>query len=107
MRSLICRHLQDCGHSNEHISHTLDPTDKQDVDLMYKVLKDLWCLPPADLGKCMQTYVDVHEALHIYGQLTYYLISPYIHTELLLSEQLEHLSAAAHLTLALYVHNDA
>ncbi len=39
--SLIHRHLQDCGHSNEHISCTLDPTDKQDVDLVYKVLKDL------------------------------------------------------------------
>jgi len=64
--SLICRHLQDCGYSSKYISHTLDPTDKQDVDLMYKVLKDLWCLPLADLGKCMQTYVDVLEALHVY-----------------------------------------
>jgi hypothetical protein len=55
----------------------------------------------------MQTYVDVHEALRIYGQLTYYLISLYICTELSLLEQLEHLSVAAHLTLVLYVHNDA
>jgi hypothetical protein len=52
-------------------------------------------------------YLNVCEALHIYGQLAYYLIFPYICTELALSEQLEHLSVAAHLTLALYVHNDA
>ena len=104
---LIRRHLQDCGHSSEHISRTLDPTDKQDVDLAYKLLKDLWSLPLADPGKFTQTYVDVCEALHVYGQLAYHLVSPYICTELLLSEQLEHLSSAAHLTLALYVHNDA
>jgi hypothetical protein len=47
---LICRHLQDCGHHSEHISHILDPTDKQDVDLAYNLLKDLWLLPPADPG---------------------------------------------------------
>jgi len=51
-------------------------------------------------------YVDVHEVLCIYGQLAYYMIFPYICTELLLSEQLKHLSMAAYLMLALYVHND-
>jgi hypothetical protein len=106
-RGLIWRHLQDCGHPNEHISHILDPTDKQDVDLAYKLLKDLWLLPLADPGKLTQTYVNVCEALRIYGQLAYHLIFPYICTELSLSEQLKHLSAAAHLTLALYVDNDA
>ena len=81
--------------------------DKQDVDLTYKLLKDLWSLPPADPGKFTQTYVDIWEALCVYGQLTYHLIFPYICMELSLSEQLEHLSSAAHLTLVLYVHDDA
>ena len=52
-------------------------------------------------------YIDVREALHVYGQLAYHLIFPYICTELSLSEQLEHLSVASHLTLALYIHDDA
>ena len=106
-RGLIRKHLQDCGHSGEHISRILDPTDKQDVDLAYKLLKDLWSLPPADPGRYTQMYVDVCEALRVYGQLAYHMIFPYICTELTLSEQLEHLSMAAHLTLALYVHNNA
>ena len=55
----------------------------------------------------MQIYVNVCEALHVYGQLAYHLIFLYICTELSLSEQLKHLSAAAHLTLALYIHNNA
>ena len=106
-RGLIRRHLLDCGHYSEHITRILDPTDKQDVDLAYKLLKDLWSLPPADPGKSTQTYVDVREALRVYGQLANHLIFPYICTTLSLSEQLEHLSVAAHLTLALYVHDDA
>src|SRR6266851_7934968 len=85
----------------------LDPTDKQDVDLAYRLLKDLWTLPLANPGKSMQMYVDVHKPLHVYGQLAYHLIFPYICMELSLSEQLEHLSVATHLTLALYVHNNA
>jgi hypothetical protein len=52
-------------------------------------------------------YIDVREALCVYGQLAYHLIFPYICMELLLSEQLEHLSVASHLTLALYIHDDA
>jgi hypothetical protein len=105
--SLIRRHLQDCGHHSEHISHILDPTDKQDVDLTYNLLKDLWLLPPADPGTSTQMYIDKCKALHVYGQLAYHLIFPYICTELSLSEQLEHLSVASHLTLALYIHDDA
>ena len=85
----------------------LDPTDKQDIDLAYRLLKNLWTLPLADPGKSMQMYVNVCEALHVYGQLAYHLIFLYICTELSLSEQLKHLSAAAHLTLALYIHNNA
>jgi hypothetical protein len=38
---LIRRHLQDCGHPSEHISCILDPIDKQDVNLAYKLLQNL------------------------------------------------------------------
>jgi hypothetical protein len=100
---LICKHLQDTGHSDVHIEHVLNPTDKQDVVLAYTLLKDLWSLPPANPDLNNQLYVDVCNALPLWQVL----IFPYICTELSLSEQLEHLSMAVHLVLALYVHDDA
>jgi hypothetical protein len=104
---LIRKHLQDTGHSDVHIEHVLNPTDKQDVVLAYTLLKDLWLLPPANPDLNNQLYVDVRNALHLYGKFSYHLIFPYICMELSLSKQLEHLSMAVHLVLALYVHDDA
>lgn len=104
---LIRKHLQDAGHSSAHIEHVLNPTDKQDVMLAYTLLKDLWALPPASPESSNQAYIEVRDALRLYGQLSYHLIFPYTCTELSLSEQLEHLSTAIHLALALYVHDDA
>jgi len=53
------------------------------------------------------TYIKSHKALCTYGNLSYHLIFLYICIDLSLSEQLEHLSAAAHIVLALYVFDDA
>ena len=103
---LIRKHLRDTGHSGAHIEHVLNPTDKQDVVLAYTLLKDLWSLPSAS-PESNQSYIEVRDALRLYGQFSYHLIFPYICTELSLSEQLEHLSVAVHLALALYVHEDA
>ena len=36
------------------------------------------------------------------GKLLYHMVFPYLCVDLLLSEQIEHLSAAAHLALSLY-----
>ena len=102
---LICKHLQDIGHSDAHIEHVLNLTDKQDVMPAYTLLKDLWSLPPAHPDS-NQTYTKVHKALHLYGKFSYHLIFLYICTKLSLSEQLEHLSMAVHLVLALYVHDN-
>ena len=104
---LICKHLSDSGFTNAHINYVLDPTDKQDIVLAYALLKDLWSLPLADPISSTPTYIKVHEALCIYGELAYHLVFPYICIELSLSEQLKHLSAAMHLTLVLYVLDDA
>ena len=106
-RALIGKHLKDSGFTESHIKYVLDPTDKQDVVLVYALLKDLWSLPPANPLSSTQTYINAREALHVYGKLSYHLIFPYICVELSLAEQLEHLSAAIHLTLALYVLDDA
>lgn len=104
---LIRKHLRDTGHSDAHIDYVLNPTDKQDVVLAYTLLKDLWSLPPANLDSSDQPYIEVRDALRLYGQFSYHLIFPYICMELSLSEQLGHLSTAVHLALALYVHDDA
>jgi len=105
--ALIRKHFKDSGLTDMHISHVLDPTDKQDVVLTYGLLKDLWSLPPADPVLSTLTYVKACEALCLYGQLSYHLIFPYICVKLSLAEQLEHLSVAVHLILALYVLDDA
>ena len=105
--SLIRKHLQHSGLTDSHINYVLNPADKQDVVLAYNLLKDLWCLPPADPQSSTMSYRQGREALRLYGQLCYHLIFPYICVELTLSEQLEHLSAAVHLVLALYVHDNA
>ena len=104
---LIRKHLQNSGLTDSHIHHILNPADKQDVVLAYNLLKDLWCLPPADPLSSTISYFQAREALRLYGELCYHLIFPYICVELTLSEQLEHLSAAVHLVLALYVYDDA
>jgi len=104
---LIQKHLQHSGLTDAHINYVLNPTDKQDVVLAYNLLKDLWCLPPANCQLSTESYIQAREALRLYGQLCYHLIFPYICVELTLLEQLEHLSAAVHLVLALYIHDDA
>ena len=107
MRTLIGKHFKDSGFTDTHIKYILDPSNKQDVVLAYGLLKDLWSLPPADPLLNTLTYIKAREALRIYGKLSYHLIFPYICIELSLSEQLEHLSVAIHLILALYVLDDA
>ena len=104
-RAVVRKHFKDIGLTDTHINHVLDPTDKQDVVLAYKLLKDIWSLPMADPVSSTPTYFKAREALRIYGELSYHLIFPYICVDLSLSEQLEHLSAAVHLMLALYVHD--
>ena len=105
---MIRKHFKDTGRfTDAHIGCVLDPSDKQDVVLAYDLLKDLWTLPPADPASSTLTYINTREALRIYGDLSWHLMFPYICVELSLSEQLEHLSMAIHLILALYVLDDA
>ena len=106
MWGLIHKHLSNSRLPYVYIKHVLNPTDKQDVVLMYCLLKDLWSLPPANPNTSSQLYIKIHEALHLYGKFCYHIIFPYLCTKLSLAKQLEHLSAAVHLLLALYVHKD-
>ncbi|KAJ7706534.1 hypothetical protein B0H16DRAFT_1439225 [Mycena metata] len=94
-------HLQSAGLSAQHISAVLNPNDKQDVKLAFDLLKDLWSLPPAP-PDARPGFASAREAVRIAGSLFYHLLFPYVCVDLTLSEQLEHLSAAAHLLLILY-----
>lgn len=62
---------------------------------------NIWTLPDASDGNGPR-FKSAREALSILGKLLYHLIFFFLCVDLSLSEQLEHLSAAAHLTLALF-----
>ncbi|KAJ7653861.1 hypothetical protein B0H17DRAFT_957128, partial [Mycena rosella] len=99
--TVIRVHLQHAGLSTDHINSILRPEDKQDVKLAFELLKDIWSLPVAPEGS-RPGFVTARNALRLVGSLYYHLLFPYLCVDLTLSEQLEHLSAAAHLLLILY-----
>ncbi|KAF8216255.1 hypothetical protein K438DRAFT_1901897 [Mycena galopus ATCC 62051] len=99
--AILCAHLQSAGLSTQHIHAVLNPEDKQDVKLAFDLLKDIWSLPPAPTD-ARPGFASAWEAVRIIGSLFYHLVFPYVCVDLTLSEQLEHLSAAAHLLLILY-----
>ena len=91
------------GLSADHIQSLFNSDDKQDVKMALDMLKDIWSLPHASKSaNSNQGFLDNHEALWILGNFLFHLVFPYLCINLSLSEQVEHLSAAAHLALALY-----
>lgn len=99
--AILRSHFQAAGFSASHIHSLFNPDDKQDVKLAFDMLKDLWSLPAAP-EKSTPGFVATRSALHTLGKFFYHIIFPYLCVNLTLSEQLEHLSAAAHLALVLY-----
>ncbi|KAJ7181372.1 hypothetical protein C8R43DRAFT_1101284 [Mycena crocata] len=99
--AMIRTHLQSVGHTADHIRASFNPEDKQDVGLAFRLLKDIWSLPPCAPGTSPGISA-ARDAQRILGKLLYHFVSPYICVDFSLSEQLEHLSAAAHLALALF-----
>ncbi|KAF8989334.1 hypothetical protein BDQ17DRAFT_1393307 [Cyathus striatus] len=101
MPDIITGQLKYVGLAADHLRAVFNPDDKQDVKLAYDLLWDIWSIPctsphshPGFLENC--------EALSVLGKFAFHLIFPYLCVDLSLSEQIEHLSAAAHLSLALY-----
>ncbi|KAF8871903.1 hypothetical protein CPB84DRAFT_1899648 [Gymnopilus junonius] len=82
-------HLKSFGLTADHIWSLFNPDDQQDVKIAFDLLKDIWTLPS-------------REVLWTLGKLLFHMIFPYLCIDLSLSEQIEHLSAAAHLALVLY-----
>lgn len=99
--SIIKAHLQAEKAKADHIRSILNPDDKQDVKLAFDLLKAIWALP-AKTESTNPSFIRAREALWTFGQFVYHLMLPYLCPELSLSEQLEHLSAAAHLAMFLY-----
>lgn len=89
------------GLSSDHIRALFNPEDLQDVKMAFDMLKDIWNLPRISTNR-NPGFLESREALWILGKLLFHMVYPYLCVELSLSEQIEHLSAAAHLALALY-----
>ncbi|KAJ7883835.1 hypothetical protein B0H14DRAFT_3432644 [Mycena olivaceomarginata] len=104
--AIIKEHLRRDQFVERTIHSLLNPNDRQDVILAFSLLKALWELPDAP-ANLTPTFLRAREALKIFGQLGYYLVMPYVCVDLDLSTQLTYLSAAAHLLLDLYVHDNA
>jgi hypothetical protein len=89
------------GLSSDHIRALFNPEDLQDVKMAFDMLKDIWTMPRISTNH-NRGFQESREALWILGKLLFHMVYPYLCVELSLSEQIEHLSAAAHLALALY-----
>ncbi|KAJ7604917.1 hypothetical protein FB45DRAFT_1149799, partial [Roridomyces roridus] len=103
--AIVKQHLRDVGLSRERADRLLNPNDKQDVSMAYELLRELWSLP--ETTRVDPGFVQARRALRIFGRLAYHLMMPYICITLSLREQLVHLSAAAHLLIALFITDDA
>lgn len=98
---ILKEHMRSEGRTADHIRATFNPKDQQDVKLAFDMLKDIWALPRTSTNPS-PTVAAQREAIWVLGQALYHLVFPYLCIDLSLSEQIEHLSAAAHMFLALY-----
>ncbi len=75
-----------------------NPDDLQDVRVAFGLLKDIWSLPRSPTkGNHSPGFLNTRESLWIFGWFLFRLLFPFLGVELSLSQQLEHLSSAAHL----------
>jgi hypothetical protein len=87
--------------NSTRIDYLLNPNDRQDVKLAYDLLREVWSLP--DSGPdALPGFRQARKSFQTLGALFRHIINPYICIDLSLSEQLVHLSAAAHLLIALF-----
>ncbi|TEB18295.1 hypothetical protein FA13DRAFT_1649397, partial [Coprinellus micaceus] len=104
--AIIRAHLNSTQADARHVNSVMNPEDLQDVGLAFNLLHDIWALPGLDHHSGLETpspgFQKGREALQILGKLFRRLVTAYLCVELSLSEQLVHLSAAAHLAFVLY-----
>ncbi len=87
------------------IDYLLNPNDQQDVKLAYDLLREVWSLldPEPDT---LPDFCQAQKSFQMLRALFHHIIMPYICIDLSLSKQLVHLSAAAHLLIALFAKAD-
>ena len=99
--SVIKAHLVSNGMSSYEADELLGPDDKQDVVLMTKLLLAISLLPDAtDEDRLLSK--STRRVLRLLGRIYDCLLSAYMDVQLSLNQQLERLSTAAHLILAIY-----
>jgi hypothetical protein len=103
--TVLQSHLLEAGHKSDDIRSVLNPNDKQDVMLAYNLLRDVWTL--SELSSGPPGRIQAQQALCIFGSMCYHILVLYICVDLSLEHQLEYLSYAGHLALALYAHENA
>ncbi|EIW75146.1 hypothetical protein CONPUDRAFT_66200, partial [Coniophora puteana RWD-64-598 SS2] len=98
-------HLRSGGLAPHQVENLMNPNDKQDVLLAVSLLKSVWDLP--ETSSTRPTVIAARKYIRIFGNFLRHLITPYIDVNMSLSDQLAHLSAAAHLACSLYTHPGA
>ncbi|EIW82032.1 hypothetical protein CONPUDRAFT_53532, partial [Coniophora puteana RWD-64-598 SS2] len=86
----------------DQVEHLMNPNDKQDVLLAISLLKEIWELPETSSSR--PTVIAARKHIRIFGDFLRHLITPYMDLDMSLSDQLSHLSAAAHLACSLYTY---
>lgn len=100
-RATLQRHLHDNGMEERTAEALLNPADKQDVVLTWKLLAGVASLSPLENGSNL-TYRHTRTALVLLGKLFRSLLEVYTSVNLSLREQLVRLSYVAHTILFLY-----
>lgn len=100
-QEILRDHLQATTLAKHRIDTIVDPSDKQDVKLMYDLLSAIAILPAAAEDDPPPIH-NTRTALQLLGKLYTHLLEAYTNIHLSLSEQLQHLSAIAHLVMAIY-----
>ena len=99
-------HMHAQGVTMQCTSYLLNPEDRQDVKLAYDLLHEIWSLSEAPSGS-FNGFQSNRASMRILGSLFQHLVLPYICIDLTLTRQLTHLSAAAHILMALWSNDKA
>ena len=100
-RENLVRHLTDNGVDTISVNAWLDPSDKQDVVLMWKLFAAVAMLP--EVGQhCSPTYAQTRRAIVLLGKVYRAFLETYTAVNLSLREQLKRLSFISHMLLIIY-----
>jgi hypothetical protein len=102
----IRSHFRSVEMTATRIEHLLNPNDQQDVKLAFDLLQEIWSLPIPQPDS-LPGFYQGRQSLKTLGDLFRHILVPYICIDLSLSEQLTHLSTAAHLLFALFTEEGA